>query len=168
MESSPLTVTVLSREPPPPWLPIQQRKGRTWRPSSNVAGSPRPRRWRRGRRRKKRSGSCNVESLVFIHGSILVDIAGTPHPNKFEGTTNYKIWLIYLNTMSLPTCYKLNHKNCPHKGKIPQQYRPKTIFYSFNAGKWFYFWEFYFEGDNKKLRSIRKKQKRKDLRENFQ
>lgn len=168
MESSPLTVTVLSREPPPPWLPIQQRKGRTWRPSSNVAGSPRPRRWRRGRRRKKRSGSCNVESLVFIHGSILVDIAGTPHPNKFKGSTNYKIWLIYLNTMSLPTCYKLNHKNCPHKGKIPQQYRPKTIFYSFNAGKWFYFGEFYFEGDNKKLRSIRKKQKRKDLRENFQ
>lgn len=100
MESSPLTVTVLSREPPPPWLPIQQRKGRTWRPSSNVAGSPRPRRWRRGRRRKKRSGSCNVESLVFIHGSILVDIAGTPHPNKFKGSTNYKIWLIYLNTMS--------------------------------------------------------------------
>lgn len=168
MESSLLTVTVLSREPPPPWLPIQQRKGRTWRPSSNVAGSPQPRRWRRGRRRKKRSGSCNVESLVFIHGSILVDIAGTPHPNKFKGSTNYKIWLIYLNTMSLPTCYKLNHKNCPHKGKIPQQYRPKTIFYSFNAGKWFYFWEFYFEGDNKKLRSIRKKQKRKDLRENFQ
>lgn len=168
MESSLLTVTVLSREPPPPWLPIQQRKGRTWRPSSNVAGSPRPRRWRRGRRRKKRSGSCNVESLVFIHGSILVDIAGTPHPNKFKGSTNYKIWLIYLNTMSLPTCYKLNHKNCPHKGKIPQQYRPKTIFYSFNAGKWFYFWEFYFEGDNKKLRSTRKKQKRKDLRENFQ
>lgn len=116
MESSPLTVTVLSREPPPPWLPIQQRKGRTWRPSSNVAGSPRPRRWRRGRRRKKRSGSCNVESLVFIHGSILVDIAGTFHPNKFKGSTNYKIWLIYLNTMSLPTCYKLNHKNCPHKG----------------------------------------------------
>lgn len=116
MESSPLTVTVLSREPPPPWLPIQQRKGRTWRPSWNVAGSPRPRRWRRGRRRKKRSGSCNVESLVFIHGSILVDIAGTPHPNKFKGSTKYKIWLIYLNTMSLPTCYKLNHKNCPHKG----------------------------------------------------
>lgn len=116
MESSLLTVTVLSREPPPPWLPIQQRKGRTWRPSSNVAGSPRPRRWRRGRRRKKRSGSCNVESLVFIHGSILVDIAGTPHPNKFKGSTNYKIWLIYLNTMSLPTCYKLNHKNCPHNG----------------------------------------------------
>lgn len=168
MESSLLTVTVLSLEPPPPWLPIQQRKGRTWRPSSNVAGSPRPRRWRRGRRRKKRSGSCNVESLVFIHGSILVDIAGTPHPNKFKGSTNYKIWLIYFNTMSLPTCYKLNHKNCPHKGKIPQQYRPKTIFYSFNAGKWFYFGEFYFEGDNKKLRSIRKKQKRKDLRENFQ
>lgn len=100
MESSPLTVTVLSREPPPPWLPIQQRKGRTWRPSSNVAGSPRPRRWQRGRRRKKRSGSCNVESLVFMHGSILVDIAGTPHPNKFKGSTNYKIWLIYLNTMS--------------------------------------------------------------------
>lgn len=142
MESSPLTVTVLSREPPPPWLPIQQKKGRTWRPSSNVAGSPRPRRWRRGRRRKKRSGSCNVESLVFIHGSILVDIAGTPHPNKFKGSTNYKIWLIYLNTMSLPTCYKLNHKNCPHKGKIPQQYRPKTIFYSFNAGKWFIFGNF--------------------------
>lgn len=35
-----------------------------------------------------------------MHGSILVDIAGTPHPNKFKGSTNYKIWLIYLNTMS--------------------------------------------------------------------
>lgn len=164
MESSPLTVTVLSREPPPPWLPIQQRKGKTWRPSSNVAGSPRPRRWRRGRRRKKRSGSCNVESLVFMHGSILVDIAGTPHPNKFKGSTNYKIWLIYLNTMSTYLLQTEPQKLPPQR----EQYRPKTIFYSFNAGKWFYFWEFYFEGDNKKLRSIRKKQKRKDLRENFQ
>lgn len=104
MESSPLTVTVLSREPPPPWLPIQQRKGRTWRPSSNVAGSPRPRRWRRGRRRKKRSGSCNVESLVFIHGSILVDIAGTPHPNKFKGSTNLiDLFKYYVPTYLLQT-----------------------------------------------------------------